>query len=319
MQKILSSLNHEHIYVPGTGNGAAKLMLVQDFPNKYEEAASQTLVGDGGKIANKMLLNAGTDRSQVYATSVVKVRPPDNQLRKLKDVGFTIDQFLPQLKDEITAIGPNCILVLGNLSLSVLTGKKKLGDWRGSILRGWNSFKVVPSFHPYDLSEYREGSGTFKYSSRVYMQLDFNRAVQESLTKTINLPFRNLRVCKSALQLHEFLQRNKAKKKVSVDIEVHKAIPICIGLAFSEIDGLSVPLINVDSERNHGINKSEQAQIWEMLAKFLEQEDLEIIGQNFHFDRMLIQDVLGIRIPDGTVKHELMFKCQTLHPEFPQI
>lgn len=319
MEKILSSLGHEHIYVPGSGNGSAKIMLVQDFPDRLEEQYGQYMIGHAKKETQEMFALAGADLSEMYVTSVLKVRPPADRkgnakVTKLKDIGFTIAQFVPQLHAEIQAINPNVIVPLGDLALTTLTGRKKMGDWRGSILKGWESRKYIGTHHPKNLAEFYEKQGVFKYSAKVYMQLDLNRIVRESFRKDIDLPIRTLRVCKSVVQLIEFLDRNRDKKRCSLDIEVHKAIPICIGLAFDSTYGLSVPLLNVDSQaRSGGISKAEQALIWEILAKFLQREDIEWLGQNFHFDKTLMEYVCGIKIRGKT--HDLMYKAQTLHPE----
>jgi uracil-DNA glycosylase family 4 len=325
LETIKSQLGNDHVYVKGFGNPSAKLMIVAPFPNKYEEATGLSLQGDAGKILNEMLKLGGMDRSMTYTTSFIKVRLPQTKgtlVNRLKSIGFDITLFSEHLRNEIQAIKPNCILAFDDPVLFNLTGKKKIKDWRGSILKGWGGYKVVPTYHPGNLSEYYNSGNEFddstsKYSSKVYMQLDFNRAITESHSKEIDLPIRALRICRSAGQLLDFLERYKAKRKVAVDIEVHRAIPICIGLAFDSNYGLSIPLLNVDSQRyKDPIPKSEQALIWSILAEFFQRLEIEVIGQNFHFDRTLMEYVCGIPIPG--LKHELMYKAQTLHPELPK-
>jgi uracil-DNA glycosylase family 4 len=110
------------IYVPGQGNPSAKLMIVGEAPGKSEEEQLMPFVGASGKIVDDCLYRAGIQRSEVYATNVVKIRPPNNEIHRLPELGTKIEDFILQLWREIEDINPNCILAFGNVALKALTG-----------------------------------------------------------------------------------------------------------------------------------------------------------------------------------------------------
>lgn len=132
-------------YVKGHGPNSAKLMVCGEAPGRDEENAGLNFVGATGKIVRTMLKELGTDPDSVYYTNVVKVRPPDNNIKLLHRLGVKIDDFIPQLWDEINSLRPNCILAFGNTALTALTGitvRAKKGEesggiklYRGSILQ----------------------------------------------------------------------------------------------------------------------------------------------------------------------------------------
>lgn len=308
-------------YVPGIGAPNAKLMVIGEAPGFNEDAAQMPFVGPSGNLLNEMLQIAGINRDEIYATNVVKYRPPDNDLKRLKEIGVKIEDGLDQLDEEIRTIKPNVILVMGALSLRYVCGKygshNGITNYRGSILPSiiGGHVKCVASLHVANLLHQR-GEGGLPYSARSYMQLDFNRAVEESHSPDFNLPYRQLEICKSGYQLYKFLEFYKSKNRVSVDIEVIKCIPVCIGLAFTPWHGISVPLMNLLEFERDPIANYDLNEMWLLLAETLERDDIEVIGQNIKFDKDKIRRPLGIRIR-GKIR-DTMLLAHTVHPEFPK-
>lgn len=308
----------EITYVRGSGNPNAKLMVVGEAPGAQEEAYGEAFVGPSGQILNELLAKAGIDRSECWLTNIVKVRPPNNDLKKLEMIGFKISDFTQELKDEIRQVNPNAILALGNLSLNELTGKNKITDWRGSILQCTmlTGYKVIPSIHPANLL-YSRGAGSVDYSMKTIMQLDYARAVKESQTKEFDLPDHNLMICRSSQHLKQFLERHEDKQLCSIDIEVLKCIPVCICLAFSRYEAISIPLLNQASYFNlEGIGDYDLSEIWRLLVKFFRKPGLKIIGQNFKFDHQKLLSPCGFPVPNPFA--DTMFLAHTLHPELPK-
>src|SRR5579859_1649349 len=118
------------IYVPGCGNSNARIMIVGEAPGKEEEAQKLPFIGPAGQLLNEVLRYANIERPECYVTNVVKVRPPQNNLKKLGMIGHTIEEFIPQLLEEIQVINPNVIFGLGNLPLETLTGMKGIMNYR---------------------------------------------------------------------------------------------------------------------------------------------------------------------------------------------
>lgn len=319
----------ESVYVRGEGPLDAQLMIVGEAPGYYENLEGRPFVGPSGNLVNQFLREAGIDRSQCYVTNVVKYRPPDNNLGRLKELGITIESGISELYREIQTVNPNCILALGNTALKYLTGRSgkgnKITENRGSILRvipaaGTDS-KVVPAFHPANLL-HGEGAGdqgdeAYGSATRICIEFDFNRAVEESRTRSYNIPQRHHGICRNSLDTHRYLERNRDKKRVAVDIESKFGIPIILGLAFSTDESFSIPLLDFSSPYHEGRLCSTSRDVAESLisvARVLANPNLEVIGQNFKFDQDKLE-LMWVWI-NGLII-DIMLLHKTLYPEFP--
>lgn len=303
------------IYVPGQGNPRAKLMLVGEAPGRVEEQQGHPFAGPTGKIVDDLIRGAGLSRSELYLTNVVKVRPPDNKIPRLKETGHSVEEFTPQLWREIKEINPNCILAIGDLSLQVLTGNHGIKKWRGSILPSVIGYpKIVPTIHPASIlhGESMTG-GMMSWSDLVYIQEDFKRAAEESKTKELNLPDRLLTIARNELDLYRFLERNKSNLFVSYDIEAYKTVPTCISLAFSRFEAISMPLINMSPE--FPVQMHDLKAIWRTLIEFISDMRIKTIGQNLKYDQVRLFHS-KLRFPDPYF--DVMLAFHTIYPELPR-
>lgn len=317
-----------HRYVPGFGNPHAKLMAVAEAPGYYEDKEGQPLIGPSGQLFDEMLLEAGMRRSEIYATNVLKYRPPMNKLELLHQIDHKIEDGVNQLWEEIDAIKPNAILAMGALAFHTLTGiqrakKKGITQYRGSILKCLHGgAKVIPAYHPanflYEKGRAGKGQSTVKYQAKYYTQLDFARAVEESKTSHLNLPSRWLQICKSSSDLYRFIEKYKGYRDLSIDIESSKGCtPVCIGLAFTPDHAISVPLYHIqDQDHPEAIPMHEMLHIWRMLAALLEDPNVRIIGQNFKYDHKKLERPCGFRIPK--VYGDTLLLSHTIISEFPR-
>ena len=64
--------------VPGVGNPQARIVLVGEGPGAREDQSGQPFTGPAGKLLDRMLLNAGIARNELFITNIVKCRPPGN-------------------------------------------------------------------------------------------------------------------------------------------------------------------------------------------------------------------------------------------------
>lgn len=303
-------------YVPGSGNPNAKLMVVAEFPGKVEDERKETLVGQTGKLHEEMLKIAGMSPSEVYKTNVIKFMPPKDQFGHYNIYGLPdtiINEGKDQLREEIRVVNPNAILAVGDLSCHFLTGMSGITKYRGSILQSRFGPKVVGTLHPAGLL-YTGDEQRLAYSARTYIQLDYNRAVEESRTKELNLPQRNILIPKNSLDVWRFLekgvQNKQGKIRVVLDLETPKCIPVLFGMAFNKNEAMSIPLLNV-----YGINipETEMLEIWKLLANFFERENLEIVAQNAKFDHEKIIKAIGFRI--RYIFYDTMLAEGILNPE----
>lgn len=298
-------------YVPGCGSSSAKLVVVGEAPGGEEEFQGEPFVGPSGRLVDKLLLEVGSSRSEVYLTNVVKIRPPDNNIKRLRELNRTVEEFVPQLWEEIHSINPNCILALGNTALKALTGNDGILKWRGSILKNSQSAlpKVIATTHPASLLHATTEGGAKSWKDLVYIREDFRRAVEQSKFKELILPQRTLSVARNSRDLIRFLERNQNKELVSLDVETLKTIPLCIGLAFSSHEAISVPLIEADPP----IPMHDLTYIWRVLIEFLGdlKDKIKICGQNMKFDEGRCKDI-GITFK---VHFDMMLGWHTLYPE----
>jgi DNA polymerase I-like protein with 3'-5' exonuclease and polymerase domains len=255
--------------------------------------------------------------------NVFPYRPPGNDIKLAAQTGHTIEECIPDMWETIRAIkengGANCILALGALALNALTGENGIKKWRGSILSSlYHNSKVVPSIHPANLFERRGEKGLFPYSGKVYMQLDFNRAVEESQTPELELPHRFLHTAKRSIELLDFVERKTAKGRwiFSVDIEALRCVPMMCGLAADENEGISFPLINLTQlDSRFYVPDYEIAEMWRILDKLFRDPRVKILGQNFKYDQEKMECV-GFRFPHG-IYADLSLLAKLVNPEFP--
>jgi uracil-DNA glycosylase family 4 len=312
-------------YIRGEGPLHAKLMVVGEAPGFFEEQEGRPFVGPSGRLLNKFLRDAGIDRSEVYVTNVVKVRPPNNKFERLREYRISPTDFLPELKSEIQAVGPNCILALGKNALKFLTGRSGKGDSitenRGSILTLQSSFhhqcKVIATFHPANLL-HMEGGEFEDVRTKLWMASDFQKAVEESKFPELNLPNRVLTVARNSHDVWRYVQRFQDKPRASVDVEVKKSIPVVLGLAYDPFDAIAVPLLDFQSQYNDGgehLCSSPRDVADSVHTIFTSIKDKDIVGQNFKFDHDKLE-------PRGAVLHgriiDVMLLHATLYPEFPK-
>ena len=282
------------IYVPAEGPSNAKLAIVGEAPGGEEERLGRPFVGSTGKIVDDILESLGVSRAEVYLTNVVKIRPPGNNIDSLHILGKSINDFIPQLQAELEALKPNAILALGNTALTALTGFHGIEKYRGSILPcSLAPGKIIPTIHPASLLHAEGDSSLRSWKDLTFIKWDFKRAIEQSKFEEYNPPRRNLIVCRSALELDRFLGKYEGSLYCSVDIETFKTIPLCIGLAFSKDEAISVPLFF------SSMTKSDQISCWEMCARLLTDKEIFKIGQNFKFDERLLRTCVNDTVNFG--------------------
>lgn len=302
-------------YVPGMGPRNPKIVICGEAPGYEEIRQLKPFVGPSGKLLNTMLESSGINRSDCWVTNACKyyVRASakgknESFQFRAREEGIDVDKELDNLRKEITDLKPNLIIALGSTALWALTGKDKINSYRGSLMMGFGR-KLIPTYHPaHILHQSGDVSG---YWTKQILRLDLMRAQKESDFPELNLPYRNLNVCKSLVQLDDFIQRHKDFPLVSVDIEAQQCIPICVGIACNNYEGLTIPLWNADGISS--MSYYEIAHCWIKLAELLQIK--KVIGQNFGYDRDKLAR-LGIQIKNFHA--DTMLKAFVWNPELPK-
>lgn len=96
----------------GEGPKDADVMLVGQNPGREEVKSGRPFVGRAGQYLNRVLQHSGIDRSQLYLTAVVKEGTPHNR----KPTAQEVNRWMPLLEDEIRAINPHIIVLMGQIA-----------------------------------------------------------------------------------------------------------------------------------------------------------------------------------------------------------
>ena len=126
--------------VPGAGPVPARVMLVGEAPGREEDLSGKPFVGRGGRLLDQALQQAGLDRSEVFITSVIKCRPPNNR----KPLKMEVASCLPYLQAQIDIVQPRVVCLLGNTAAAALLGRQGIKALRGRI---WQE-RFVVTYHP---------------------------------------------------------------------------------------------------------------------------------------------------------------------------
>jgi DNA polymerase len=130
--------------VPGEGNENARILFVGEAPGENEDKQGRPFVGAAGKLLNKLLVQAGIERSDVFITNTVKCRPPQNRV----PLGDEIEACNDWLMAQIAVIAPKIICTLGSPALKTLLGPTlKISEVRCHVFRK-SGILYIPLYHP---------------------------------------------------------------------------------------------------------------------------------------------------------------------------
>jgi len=303
-------------YVNGVGPLEPDLMAIGEAPGKQEDDTGIPFHPDApsGRIITDCLTKAGARRSEVYITNVSKYQPPFNDFKKLFLIDIDINEQIKNLwDDEIFKLRPKCILAIGDEALQATTGYSGILNYRGSILLAKDGVtKVVPTIHPAALFN-RGDKGGLEYTYLKLIEADIARAVEESRTRKLNLPDRQLDVCHSSLDLYRFFDKYKQLDKAVTDIESINCVPVCIGFAFNKQHAISVPLLNsIGKHRLTDMGDNELDECWRLIDTQLRR--LKLVGQNLKYDEFKL-NLIGFELPN--VYSDTLIKTRVIFPELP--
>src|SRR5574337_1304922 len=136
--------------VKASGPKDAKLAAIGMSPQKWELADGIPFTGASGKIFNETISAHKFHRSQVFVTNLCEFFIDDNNLYSVpKEI---LDNERRRVFAELDSVQPNCLLIMGGDTLHLLTGKRGITKWRGSIFEiqtpSGRKQKCVAAMHP---------------------------------------------------------------------------------------------------------------------------------------------------------------------------
>ena len=136
----------------GEGAARARVMLVGEQPGDREDRAGQPFVGPAGRELDRALEEAGIDRSAAYVTNVVKhFKFQERGKRRIHATPkkFEVDACRPWLDEELRAVKPEALVVLGATAGKALFGSKfTIRNARGRPIESELAPLVVATIHP---------------------------------------------------------------------------------------------------------------------------------------------------------------------------
>ena len=109
--------------VPGAGPAGCPLMLVGEQPGDQEDRTGQPFVGPAGRELDRLLREAGVERSKCYVTNAVKHfkwEPRGKRRLHRRPNPAEIEACNPWLEQEIAALKPKVIIALGSTAARAL-------------------------------------------------------------------------------------------------------------------------------------------------------------------------------------------------------
>lgn len=134
---------NKNLYVPGEGPDGAKVMFVGEAPGRDEDLSGRPFVGRSGQLLRKLITQSGLKPEEVFITSVLKCRPPENRNPNSAE----LEACKPWLDLQIESLHPQVIVPLGNFACKVLLERTGITAMRGQCFEK-AGIKYCPVFHP---------------------------------------------------------------------------------------------------------------------------------------------------------------------------
>jgi DNA polymerase len=132
----------------GAGNADADLMFIGEAPGANEDRLGLPFVGQAGKLLDRLLVEIGLDRNDVFICNTIKCRPPDNRDPHPNEIEACNDY----LRRQVDLIEPTVICTLGNFSTKLLradsAGISRLHGREEVRTIGPRAVRLYPLYHP---------------------------------------------------------------------------------------------------------------------------------------------------------------------------
>lgn len=286
------------------GPRVCKVMFVGEKPGYQEVQFGRPLVGPSGHEFDRMIGEAGINRTDCFITNVAHEfiygegfykAPQAKELGKPRIQGrYPVDpireglEILPTLIEEIN---PNIVILLGEIALWAVTGETGIKKWRGSVMELPDGRKVLPTYNPaYVLKD---------WGVRSICVQDFRRAKKESAYPGVRRPSKSYIIRPSFEDAMDSLAAAKGKT-VAVDIETRGGHTSCIGFGTKIHEGICIPL--TCAERPEGYFPfEEEALLREKFKETFTDPGTELVLQNGLYDAQYIAKDMGFMID---MKHD---------------
>ncbi len=215
------------------------------------------------------------------------------------------EETLLKLKREVARISPNVVVPLGETPFNLITQKRGIKSWRGSILEveGWG--KVISTHDPISIFK--------QYSLSPIIGFDLNRIKEEAEFPEVIVPNPTLITKPTFCDVERFLSANLKAEYCSFDIETINHQIDCISFAYRKEEAISIPLSYTDGTPYW--THPDEMRIWKMISEVLTCPSLKLIAQNATYDLTYLE---RYGIPVKKLYLDTMNAHHCIYPEFPK-
>jgi uracil-DNA glycosylase len=136
----------------GEGLKRSRVMLIGEQPGDKEDLAGKPFVGPAGRELDRGLEAAGIVRADAYVTNVVKhFKFEERGRRRIHQTPkrFEIDACKPWLEEELSAVKPEAVVLLGATAAKALLGSSfRVTQHRGELLDSDLAPLLSATIHP---------------------------------------------------------------------------------------------------------------------------------------------------------------------------
>ncbi len=164
-------IKNKFLPVIGQGNPDASVVFVGEAPGKNEAFTGIPFSGAAGKVLDALLASVMLRREDIFITSIVNDKPPNNRDPKPEEIAL----YSPFLMKLLNIIQPSIIVSLGRYSTQFLLQKfnaeekeESITNLHGKIIDCYAPFgkvQVLPMYHPAVV--------LYKYSMKPVIEEDF--------------------------------------------------------------------------------------------------------------------------------------------------
>lgn len=304
-------------YVGIRGNPRSPVCIVGEAPGADEDRGGLPFIGYSGQLLDQMLREAGFNQNDTYFTNPYKSRPPDNDIKRIEELGLPINLYTDQFFEELRLHKPTIIVACGKTPANLLCPETKpkaykgkedekegFGSWRGSLLISpyldWPHY-VIPMYHPaYVLRNYSEREICVFILTRAYEEFVYwvnHNSIQP-------LPIRELVVNPDFQVAYTYLTScTLSHEPVSVDIELlRRRVPYTVSFARTPTSAISISFWNYEKEQLR--------HLWRKMDEIFNK--CKIVGQNFtsfdaHWLRAMGFDINLNNVEDTLILHHILW------------
>lgn len=312
--------------VPPIGPYSAKICFIGEAPGEEENWQGEPFVGNAGQRLNWSLSTVGLMRPEVLIANVFSQQPPKNDVNHFFDNPISrkypkltpegeehvevLRVFLRRLKEKSNV---NIIVALGAPAMWVLTGHKKIENWRGSLLPCTlvEGFKVYPTYHPSYvnrlLNERQEKKLSGEKKKRAINVLpvfirDLERVKEQSHFPELLRPQREFEIdltCKEYIERLDYMTEHEQDSAVDIETLPSPEGPLlwCIGFSTSPSKAFVIPFIK---GRSFAWPIEQEAKILQAISRFFLCKALKIFHNGAQYDLPVLGRYYGLRCADGT-------------------